>query len=248
MNKIFVSGDWHGNVLWAQKMIELAAEHECSRLVQLGDFGIWPGISGVNFLDKLEKQLLEYDVTLGFVPGNHEDWNQIDSWNMPKDEHGHQKIRENLFYLGKVNTWTWDDVRFASIGGAVSIDEKWRTPQVDWWPQEQLTYDELNQIRALEPVDVLFSHDCPTTIPMRMMNHLESAMHRGMMNIAADVLRPKTWFHGHMHIHAKYMYNNTEVYGLDADPMATDNASFSRSNAIYDLDTGEVSEPKRITY
>lgn len=264
MTELLIAGDWHGNHPWAKKVLNVALDRDIDTVVQVGDFGIWPGHMGEEYLNILSRYLMKIqkkhnkNIRLVFVPGNHEDWNQIDSWDMSKvNEDGHLEIRPHIFYAGKVNIWTWHNKRFASAGGAYSIDRKRRTPNIDWWKQEEFTNADLYMLKNLPDagkIDYLFTHDAPTSIPMPgLIPDVNSDLHRQMMNRVGSFLRPSVWFHGHYHYNTgEYGFRHSEgyssVYGLDADDHAS---AFHRAGAeqhnllklhtaILNVETGEV--------
>jgi hypothetical protein len=123
-----------------------------------------------------------------------------------------------------------------TVGGAVSIDKDHRLqtegnrPRSLWWPQEQLTEDELQFAMAKaakKPVDFLFTHDCPTNAPFgaRLKDDPDSHAHRQKMDRLGKVVQPKLWFHGHMHTrYDGYAFptyeSHTTVYGLECNPDA----------------------------
>lgn len=250
--KILIAGDWHGNHPWAKKIIEAAEAEGISKIIQVGDFGVWPGEQGKEYLQILSRALVKRSIKLYFVPGNHEDFNQLEQWDkeLPKNEDGHIEIEPNLFYTGKVNAWTWEGKRFASAGGAVSIDRKWRKKDETWWTQEQLTFLEKKQAMDLGKVDYLFSHDAPVDLPFSFLKKdLDSQAHRYTMTQIGRAIRPKLWFHGHYHRHAEYKFyhddGETNVFSLDADPQGSKDPQLFNHAAVLDTDTDDVSYIKK---
>lgn len=248
MSKILVAGDWHGSHPWAKKIIEAAQAEDINKIIQVGDFGIWPGPEGKEYLDILSRALVKRNIKLYFVPGNHEDYNQIDEWDadLPKNEDGHIEVRPNLFYAGKVNAWTWEGKKFASVGGAVSIDKYRRKINVSWWPQEELTALEETKAKDLGRVDYLFTHDSPNTLPFTFLkSDMASEAHRYTMTKIGLAIRPRLWFHGHYHKHAEYKFyhadGETNVFSLDADSRASINPELDAHTAVLDTDFDDVS-------
>lgn len=255
MTDILVVSDWHGNGPWAKKVIDIAYGLGIKTLIQVGDFGFWPGRKGKEYLLNLSRYLVRKKIKLIVVPGNHEDWNQIDSWHdHPRDENGHIEVEPNLFYAGKANVWTQNGKRFGVAGGAYSIDRSLRKLNVDWWPQEQFTNSDLHELEIVsggDRVDYLFTHDAPTNIPMPGLKpDIESAMHRGMMNLVGAMLRPRVWFHGHYHFFTgeygfRHQLGYASVYGLAPDDQATfqfdRNIVMREHVAILEIETGKVS-------
>jgi hypothetical protein len=59
--RIGVAGDWHGNTVWAtravRKISALLPGDAPRMIVHLGDFGIWPGPGGREYLSRLDAAL-----------------------------------------------------------------------------------------------------------------------------------------------------------------------------------------------
>jgi Icc-related predicted phosphoesterase len=247
MSEILICGDWHGNHVWAKKIIEVAHAEGFNKIIQVGDFGVWPGKEGREYLLILSRFLMKKKVNLYFVPGNHEDYNQIDEWNetLPKNRDGHIEVEPNLFYAGKVNSWEWEGKKFASVGGAYSIDRKWRRLNESWWRQETLTDEEENAAVDLGKVNYLFSHDCPSYHPFKHLKvDYDSEIHRQRMTRIGKALQPYIWFHGHMHDSKEYPFDHqqgvTKVYALDADNNASDIPRLNRHTKVLNTDLDEV--------
>lgn len=240
MTKIMVLGDTHGNTDVAVMAVQNAGVLDIKVIIQCGDFGLWDHFKdGIDYLDILNAELMDNDVTLIWVDGNHENFDRLEWYhkNNPKNKWGQVFIRSNILWTPRGCKWKMDNKMFMSVGGAVSVDKDWRQMQqskhnkVNWWPQEQLTEAELEQIlrnHANSPCDVdfLFTHDCPTNAPFRgrMKNDQESQIHRQRMDRLGKAISPNMWFHGHMH--TKYdgydfpAYEpTTTVYGLECDGM-----------------------------
>ena len=79
--RIGVAGDWHGNTTWAtravRKIAALLPADGTRVILHLGDFGIWPGSGGREYLSRLDAALAAADAELSFVDGNHEDFAQL---------------------------------------------------------------------------------------------------------------------------------------------------------------------------
>lgn len=254
MSKILVAGDWHGNYVWAKKIIDVAVAEEIDTIIQVGDFGVWPGPQGKEYLLILSRYLVKNskktgrNIKLVFLPGNHEDYNQIDQWmiDIEPNEDGHREIEPHLFYAGKVNAWVWENKCFGVVGGAVSIDRKSRKLNESWWKQEILTPEEIHKAKNLGQIDYLFTHDCPTMHPFNfLIDHLDSSIHRQFMTEIALELKPEAWFHGHYHYPAQYSFyhgiGSAQVYSLDADGGAAYDPSLKRHTVVLDVGSGVVS-------
>lgn len=261
MTKILVVGDTHGDISFASKACRVAEKHMIDTVIQVGDFGIWDHIKeGVYFLDKLDENAGNRGVRWIFLPGNHENYERLENYELVAEEQdlwtdeGFVPIRDNVLYTGKVNTWTWEEKTFKAVGGAVSIDKYARVPGKSWWPQEQLTDDELAFAKR-NRADYLFTHDCPTNAPFggRLKPDLDSVAHRQKMDEVGRATQARIWLHGHMHSFYDYWFpyspkgDETKVYGLECN----DNAMWWGANidggfmnmAILDTDDDRVHFP-----
>jgi hypothetical protein len=172
--------------------------------IQIGDFGIGFGQS-----DYWHESINDFH-TAGnhrFIRGNHDNPAQC---------------RE---MLGWINDGTVEnDVMF--IGGAWSIDnpnapEGWfrRTEGVDWWEEEQLSYQELQrmiEIYATVRPRVMITHDCPNIVSREMFfnsgflkgpeypNRTSSAF-----AVMLEIHQPEEWYFGHWHKTMQYKRGRT---------------------------------------
>ncbi len=230
--KLGLVGDSHGNMQFlVNHVIPYAKKNDCQDLVQLGDFGfVWPDKDYPRNLDKIERKLAQADMNLWFLPGNHDDHQMLARIAAASsDEHGHVWIRPRLAYLGRVNAWTWGETRFGVAGGAVSVDREWRWDYLRkrpnrrpiWWPTETLDEEEVERAKALGKVDVLLTHDAPTSWPLLLKPDLDSAANRQRMTDIGRALQPKLWFHGHYHIRRTYDFRHDggvcEVHAMSRD-------------------------------
>lgn len=51
--------------------------HNADLILQVGDFGIWPGRGGQLYLEAGDQALAEAGLRLWFIDGNHEDFEQL---------------------------------------------------------------------------------------------------------------------------------------------------------------------------
>lgn len=191
--KILFAGDTHGNgdqILW---LMRKADRINADAVFILGDFGIWDHLDDGRFTDVCSRESKRYNIPLYFLPGNHENYDLLEQYekNNDRDEYGFVIIKPGLLYSPRAHRWTWQGVRFLSLGGAYSVDKYWRvmadegdvrmammrqdmgrtltrrnrwalaTGQMSWWRQEEIT--EAERDRAMEggEVDVMLTHDKP---------------------------------------------------------------------------------------
>lgn len=249
--KALILGDTHGNTQAAIKASIRARQRGAKIIVQCGDFGLWDHFyDGVEFLDKLNEQLGHDRIKLVWTDGNHENHDRLEWYvqNNPKSKNGHTYIRSNILYSPRGHYWTWDNKKFMTVGGAVSIDKDYRLGREQWgekpsgdrtlyWPNEQLTDEQVSHIiktmdarrvAGKQGIDYLFTHDCSNKTPFRdrLKPDIDSQIHRQRMDEVLKAVRPKMQFHGHMH--TKYEWDNwldydgdepIKTFGLECDGM-----------------------------
>lgn len=235
--RLLVAGDWHGNSHWAIKALKHARLAECDTVLQLGDFGFWPTVNTDPQAKGFYKGVIDYcrqsNLRLFWVDGNHENHQLLNPGL------GNEVIR----HLPRGYRWQWWSKTWMAVGGGVSVDKKWRRPNVDWFPEETLTADQLEYCLRDGGVDIVVAHDAPeeahipgihaaeklgkdedgnpvdSFFPIEQIQ--ESWAHRGLMSEIAKATQPDFWFHGHYH----RRYNEVAdvgghpiaVVGLDCD-------------------------------
>lgn len=240
-NLIGVAGDWHGNGDWAERVIKRLADQGVRKIVQVGDFGLWPGMDGMRYLDQVNAHARRYGVKVMALMGNH-DWN--DEWgrlvdnNPPELSTGGVYVRSHIVLLPRTGHFFLGDEsvlrRVAVAGGAVSIDKRQRVMGTSWWAEEELTDREVDAFPERQ-VDILFTHDCSNRTPFkeRIKPDLDSHIHRQRIDRVLAKTAPKLHFHGHMHewydwVNQTGPSSYTQTYGLNMD-------GTSKSTGILDL-------------
>lgn len=219
MSVVALVGDWHGTTTWARRCIERISRSGVSMVYHLGDFGIWPGGAGRAFVEAVEAACRQHGVTIAVTPGNHEDYEQIS--RLPWAEHPivgrAPRLSDHIAVLPRGHRWTMraGDVSrsFVSLGGAPSVDLEWRTPGVDWWPEEALTELDVELAIAGGRADVMLTHDAPEPATSKVAAIVAgnpagwsapalgyAARGRAMLTRAVDRIRPKLLVHGHFHV------------------------------------------------
>ncbi|MBC7679286.1 MAG: metallophosphoesterase [Pseudorhodobacter sp.] len=228
---VAVAGDWHGNDVWARNVLRSVAARGVRVVLQLGDFGVWPGDEGTLFLDEVQRACQDHDVTVCFLDGNHEDFDQLEAANRRDD--GVAEMRPRVWHLPRASRWTWNGVGFAALGGATSLDVEDRTAYVSWWPQEALRPHQHQRLVDRGPVGVLLTHDCPSgsRVPglsdrWRPTSLDHARRHRAALQQTVERVAPHLLLHGHFH--AAYRNglpladHDVSVIGLDCDGTAYD--------------------------
>jgi len=230
--RVALAGDWHANTAYAVEAIRHARRRDSDVVIQLGDFGFHFLDS---YLDALDSTLADEDLILGFVDGNHEDFDRLLA--VPVAADGLRYLRERIVHIPRGFRWDWAGVECLAVGGAYSIDRFLRTPGQTWWPQETLTAEQVGIISASGHADAMFCHDCPSGVENREMARrgygypaealAESDRNRVRLRHIVDAVRPHRLWHGHFHLRYQSVLAGgdyrTVVDGLGRDGEPIDN-------------------------
>lgn len=204
MAKTRIVGDIHGNfneydvfILNLRGMRHRGEAPE--RSIQVGDFGI--GFYSPYWHESV-RDWQKLHSTQRFIRGNHDDPAMC-------------KTMPGYIPDGTVE----GDVMY--IGGAWSIDRAMRTEGKDWWPDEELSMQELEALidvyRETKP-RVMFTHDCPEQIAWDMfvsrgsrfgMKHHKTRTGQALQSMW-EYHQPEMWFFGHWHETRDLTLNGTK--------------------------------------
>jgi hypothetical protein len=244
--RLLVLGDTHGNLASVARAIRNAQRYGCEAIVQVGDWSFtWPGL---RLLAGLEATLAAARLPMYFLDGNHEGYPDLIARGILGSERMEPVGCPWITYLPRGLVWEWDGVRFLALGGAFSVDIGQRTPGADWWPEETISFADMERTAAhlgalapLDPsgrlVDVMLTHECPEGVPdleevllrVPLPEDLAgpAAAQRRILRRVADVARPRLLCHGHHHRQYIGTLAGTdyrcEVYGLDCEWAPTKN-------------------------
>ena len=265
MSKIVFVGDTHGDHGTIGMAFKLAIEEGATRVVSVGDWGSWPGVSGERFRDFCSNQATLTDIPLYICRGNH-DWpGGLEYAKGLSWQGNHKEIAPNLFFLGRTGVWNWDDCWFAVCGGAYSIDKSRRREGISWWPEEKIKYSDLEVLETdmaewnLDYVDLLIAHDSPSSLPIWpgfAKDDKDSNASRHMIDNAHGIVRPNIQISGHYHRYITWKHGQCVVHSLSCDPVAAGMWSPDLDSlAVYDTETKlvkivnlkEVDKPKSIS-
>ncbi|BDD84457.1 hypothetical protein TPB0596_42200 [Tsukamurella pulmonis] len=223
---VAISGDWHGNTAWAVHVVHQAAKRGVDVIVQVGDFGLWPGKWGIEYLDELNRALDDAGVELMWVDGNHDDHDQLAKWPLTDGVH---QIRPRITHLPRGHRWSWHGKTWLALGGAVSIDRARRIPTRTWWSEEVTTDDDVARCVVGGPAHVMICHDSPEGagvltehlrefgFPLRPEIQADCDNNRELVRRVLDAVQPELLAHGHYHWRYSDQVGSTRVEGLDAD-------------------------------
>ncbi len=199
-----IIGDCHGK---CDKYLHLAKEATYSLCV--GDVGF----------DYSYYQRLMNPEFGKFIGGNHDNYTKMPcpSCNgKDKDNCGFCETRGYTFphqsrhFLKDFGVWEVPDFGpIFYVRGAWSIDKEWRTINVSWWEDEELTYQQcVNAIDAYEKLrpDFVVTHTVPESmipaIPFNKMfgDKIYKNRTEQMLENMYQIHQPKKWIFGHWHV------------------------------------------------
>lgn len=171
--RIMVIGDSHGHAGMLGRACATAVRIGASEIWSVGDFGIWPGRGGTGFLDTVEYDAKTAGITIRVVPGNHDDYDQIDR-ALAEEDGDWAAIRPHILIARRGAVHQVGAFRIMCLSGAASIDGPeglWglaRWYGNGWWPQERITDDEVAYAnsridQAGGSVEMMVCHDVPDT-------------------------------------------------------------------------------------
>ncbi|AIY01617.1 hypothetical protein ART_2018 [Arthrobacter sp. PAMC 25486] len=226
-NTILVAGDWHADAEWAERVIREAAKVGYRTIIHAGDLGVlWPSGGGPKTEDRftrlLKRWLKKSGIILIFADGNHDVHPRLRQ--LPLNEDGFGVISSQLLYSPRGHRFTLGGKRFASFGGAVSIDKSMRVEGRTFWPEEAITAENLSRL-GKEPVDILITHEVAAGIkvesgliyPLGEELAHETYQQRPLVADAVRNVNPLHVFSGHWHQRISQRFENTRatVHVLD---------------------------------
>jgi predicted phosphohydrolase len=189
--EMIVVGDVHGRIL---DLNTKAIRNTRILHFQVGDLG-----AGFANLSKLCPNII-------WTRGNHDD---------PKICYEHPSYAGDYGHLrGKYKSLYY-------IGGGYSIDQDQRIPGISWWENEELSYEQLDNIIddvVQKKPQVMITHECPTSIipyvgfpsvfgipPSRTAQALERILEQH---------KPVTWLFGHHHMSLRQVIQGVQFICL----------------------------------
>jgi len=248
--RILLLGDTHGQAHAVRSALTAAVAQDCQAVVQLGDFGWWTHTdAGRQFADTADADATEAGVTLYFLGGNHENWDELDrlTESGPRDDGGAVVVGASTRYLPRPHRWQWRGAVLAALGGAWSIDERRRVAHWSWWPQEQPGIEHAEELCDGGPIDVLLCHDAPGELDLSLAafggddrddgagGPMSARGPRSLLDMVVARCEPRLVAHGHWHhLHLTELASRpTCVVGL-----AHDGVRPSDRHAVLVLDDG----------
>ena len=175
-------------------------------LIICGDVGV------CGFLASEEAEtrriLRNLPVTTLFIDGNHENFEQLNSYAIDEWNGGKVHFIENdIIHLMRGQVYQIDGTSFFTFGGAYSIDKMYRVEGVSWFPEEMPSKEEYeegwrNLERAGFQVDYILSHSAPREVVAAMgygeLSDGEIRLRQYLQRVA-DSVDFTAWYFGHFH-------------------------------------------------
>lgn len=155
---IALIGDIHGNFKFLKsKVTELVKEHGEIPIIQVGDFGFWPG---------LREQYTPPPSSVLFIDGNHDDCEALIGlppfeWEKPVE------LWPNAIYVPRATVLVVDGKNVLFMGGAKSVDRQYRRKRigVNSWTEEEVIrsrdYLQASLNTAEKKIDLMVTHTPP---------------------------------------------------------------------------------------
>lgn len=226
--RLLVIGDSHGHAGMLGRACTLARQLGADEIWSVGDFGIWPGRTGRGFLDSVEYDAAQAGVQIRVVPGNHDDYDQIDAALAATDS-GWAYLRDHIAVARRGHVHTIHQTSIMCLSGAASIDGPgglwgpWRGPGDGWWPQERITDDEVdmacgNVDAAGGKVELMICHDLPSSQGVvGQADFLLGEETRGRIRRVAEHASVPLLLAGHWHRHIDRTVDGRREIVLSAD-------------------------------
>lgn len=212
---IYITGDTHGDIDY-KKLLTLKEKNLSydDYLIICGDVGIcWSTQTFQYHLDLYNA----IGCTIIFIDGNHENFTMLNQCQLVEYRGAvmHQ-IDEHIFHVLRGEIMIIDNKSFLCVGGAISIDKNRRTPYVSWWPEEEITYHDIdNAISNLEKVnnkvDYVITHCCDTHTVLKSFGFRRDVC-SDQLTFIDKVVDYKHWFFGHYHFDRKINNKKTCLY------------------------------------
>lgn len=205
-----IAGDTHG-MLDMGKVIQFFNNHEGEYtsddyLIICGDVGVC-GFSSSHEAETRDV-LRNLPVTTLFIDGNHENFEQLNSYGVDMWNGGKVHfIESSIIHLMRGQVFEIDGTRFFTFGGAYSIDKMYRTEGVSWFPEEMPNRDEYeegwyNLEKADFQVDYILTHSGPREVVAAMgyeeLSDGEVELRQYLQRVA-DNAEFEAWYFGHFH-------------------------------------------------
>jgi len=185
--KFKIIGDVHGKLNKYKEIVD-----KCDNSICVGDFGFKK----------------EWDWHVNNIKGNH--------WINPGN-HDYMPVATKSQYPSTGNFKFFNELVIFTVRGADSIDRIYRTEGIDWFSDEELSYNEMQEAidfyEKIKPKYVV-THDCPQTIMQLFFGYPDKSITRNGLQIMFEIHKPEIWFFGHHHTSVQAKIDGTNFVCL----------------------------------
>lgn len=230
---IYITGDTHQLIdfkkiiNFRQKMNNKLTKQDY--LIIAGDFGfIWSLPDTSEY--KTEQKWLEWfdkecSWTTLFIDGNHENFIRL-KYDYPiENKFGGvvSRINDSVYWLHRSQVFTIEDKTILALGGGTSLDKANRIPFKSWWPDEDITNQDLmtsyENLKSFNfNVDYVITHAGPTQLVKLMFENFKWTYFPDNNSDLLDELYSqgfqfKHWYFGHYHLdYTNHAHKFTALY------------------------------------
>lgn len=148
---IVLVGDLHGSTATLERLDQRLPRG--LPILQVGDFGWYPRL--VPLWEQVGAAAAR---SLYWIRGNHEHYPLLTGW---LDATSPVEVAPNLCFLPDGVVLTLGGLRIGVLGGAASIDYKFRRLGVDWFSEENVTPAQAQRTATWEALDLMVTHVPP---------------------------------------------------------------------------------------
>ncbi len=206
---IFICGDIHGTYDIGKLQTFFCGKEELTKedyLIICGDVAV------CGFDRNRERETREFlkklPVTTLFVDGNHENFDELNSYS-EEEWHGGKVhiIESDIIHLMRGQIYEIEGKHFFTFGGAFSIDRDQRIEGLTWFPEEIPSEEEYEE--AWEnlkendyEVDYVITHTAPFEVASELgFGSFDEAFPQAReFQRIADSVEFQDWFFGHFHV------------------------------------------------
>lgn len=175
MNKIFITGDTHGEIqiqrLATKNFREGKSLTKNDYVIICGDFGLVWNVGQPNRTEQYWLKFLDDKPwTTLFVDGNHENHHRLQQLLIEEKFGGKVgKVSDSVYHLRRGEIYTINDKKFFCFGGAYSRDRGDRKLNISYWEEEvpsaqEMQYGSDNLSKVGNKVDYIITHTVPYSV------------------------------------------------------------------------------------
>jgi len=185
---LLIIGDVHGKINNYWKILKSSGEYHSS--IQLGDLG---------FKKEHQWHIDNIDCTKHRINfGNHDDYTYLNAAHSLGD-------------------WSVSKNGIMTVRGADSIDKYRRIEGLDWWPNEELNYDQMKHAidtYILTKPKIMITHNCPREVSNDLFGIMEKSITTNGLQAMLEYHQPDLWVFGHHHKSKNEVINGTRFICL----------------------------------